>query len=803
MIVLNVVRKVDGRPVPGASVEVHSIDPSRTTVGATTDESGRCRVPVAAGPNGGITVGAYRDGFVPARLSWSRAELDASKPETATIELEPGTAAGGIVRDETGRPIAGARVIPYLLDREAGAAPSFFSPEAGVATTDKDGRWQAAFLPADARGRLMVRLAHPDYVSEPIGYSRSMSLDQARSLSVSMVMKPGIAVSGTVVRPDGRPIEGASVILPLTDNPGDRLRTTADAEGRFRFAHVEDRSGRGEVVVNAEAAGFAPGWVRAEFQADGPSVRLVLAPGRPFRGRVVDSRGLPVAGAEVSVLAWQECRHLDWRAETDAEGRFTWADAPGSGDLFVNVARPGYYPAFGRKVALTDADPIVLLNPPLRVHGSVVDAETGRPVETFKVVLGETFDPRGGNVDWWQNGRPISGIRGQYTYRPGVDQAMTRFLRVEAEGYIPSVSRPIAEGEGDIVVDFALRKTTDELADIAGLVRAPDGTPLAGAMVYLATRSRRLQLRNGRPDPAWLYPGMRTATGQDGRFAFRPRGEEAAVVVLHDLGFAQRDATELAGSPDLTIEPWARIEGIVRVGARPGVGQPIRVEDHRSILLEAHGQTWHYGAVADEGGRFVVDCLMPSDRVRVQRLVGTRLGGLAAASTTPLNIRPGETVRVELGGSGRTLFGRLVAPAGAATPDFSYARGTFSLRLRDIPRPEGFAGWEARRREQYLAEFWESPEGREWSRRSRSFAFRVAPDGTFRVEDIPEGSYDLVAAVLTNAPPYEETATARVVVEVSEMVGGQDEWPLDVGTLTLIKKPMPTPKESGMGSSGR
>ncbi len=800
-IVLNVVRKADGRPVPGASVEVQSVGFSSTIVNGTTDEAGRFRVEVAAWPSRWVTVGAFRDGFVPAQLTWSRAELDASRPETATIELEPGTAAGGIVRDEAGRPIAGAKVIPYLTDGAAGAARSFFSPEGGVATTDRGGRWQASFLPADAEGPLMIRLSHPDYVSETSGYSRRLSLDQVRSTSGVLVMKPGIAVGGTVVGPEGRPVAGASVVLSATML--DRHWTTADAEGRFRFAHVEHQPESAGIFVQAEAAGFAPGWVRAESRGDLPSVRLVLVPGRPFRGRVVDVNGLPVAGAEVSILAWEKCGQLDWRAETDAEGRFTWADAPKSGDLMLNVAKLGYSAAFGRRVALTDADPVVVLNPPLRVRGSVVDAETGRPIDAFKIDVGQTYDPRGGDVRYWEYVRSGAGPRGRYEYSPGEDQGMTRLLRVEAEGYRPSISRPIAQGEGEIVVDFQLRKATDKLADLAGLVRGPDGTPLAGAAVFLATRSRRLRLQNGRPDPAWLDPGMTMETGRDGRFAFRPPGERASVVVLHDLGFAQRDANELAGSPELTIEAWARIEGVVRVGAKPGAGQSIRVEDHRSILLEGHGQAWHYRAEADEGGRFLVDRVMPSDRVRVQRQVGTRLGGLAATSTPPLDIRPGETVRVEIGGTGRPILGRLVGPEGAATPDFSYARGTVNLRLPEIARPDGFAGWEARRREQYLAKFWESPEGRERSRRSRSYAFRISTEGTFRVEDVPAGSYDLVAVLLSDAPPYSETATARILVEVAEMDGGRSDQPLDVGSLTLVPGRAATPKESGGVPSGR
>ncbi len=398
---LTIIAKADRRPVPGAAVEVRLLDGYLTTAKRTTDADGRCPVPIPAKDLEGVLVGVSRDGFVPVSLDPGQLERDA-----VTLELEPGVAVGGVIRDEEGRPVAGARVIPSLFDDSPGSRRSFFSPEGGVATTDAEGRWRASILPADAEGALWVRFEHPDYVSDPPrSFSRNFPVAEARAFLGQMVLKRGIAVAGTVVGPEGRPVEGASVVLPLSTSVGDGFRATTDAEGRFRFAHVEDHSGVGEWRVIAEAAGFAPASVRVEAGPEPPPATIRLSPGRPFRGRVVDAQGQPLAGAVVSVAAWQECRNLDWRAETDTEGRFTWADAPTTGDISFVVRKAGYATTRGRDLAVSDPGPVITLNRPLVVRGLVVDAVTNRPVEAFEVVLGLTWPAGGGGGErhdsWW------------------------------------------------------------------------------------------------------------------------------------------------------------------------------------------------------------------------------------------------------------------------------------------------------------------------------------------------------------------------------------------------------------------
>ena len=59
-----------------------------------------------------------------------------------------------------------------------------------------------------------------------------------------------------------------------------------------------------------------------------PPLVVRLEAGRTIRGRVVDVKGRPIAGARVTPEFRGRSDLLGWRAETDAEGRFQWPNAP-------------------------------------------------------------------------------------------------------------------------------------------------------------------------------------------------------------------------------------------------------------------------------------------------------------------------------------------------------------------------------------------------------------------------------------------------------------------------------------------
>ena len=111
-----------------------------------------------------------------------------------------------------------------------------------------------------AKDRVNFRLIHPDYVSEPFLYQRTLPIEELCNLTSIMVMEDGVALTGRVVNSRGLPVAKARVFLPvwgydinsasLTPEQADCLLTETDGDGRYRFGHIEP-SVR-EVMVEAQ-----------------------------------------------------------------------------------------------------------------------------------------------------------------------------------------------------------------------------------------------------------------------------------------------------------------------------------------------------------------------------------------------------------------------------------------------------------------------------------------------------------------------------------------------------------------------
>ena len=83
-----------------------------------------------------------------------------------------------------------------------------------------------------------------------------------------------------------------------------------------------------------------------------------------------------------------------------------------------------------------------------------------------------------------------------------------------------------------------------------------------------------------------------------------------------------------------------------------------------------------------------------------------------------------------------------------------------------------------------------SPEFRKAQREQRQYAFSLAPDGSFRVEDVPAGTYDVNVMVLEveqreNSRSTRSIGSASKQIIVPPMPGGRSDEPLDIGTIEV------------------
>ena len=790
---LLVVRRSDRSPVAGAAIEASWFEGgSSHETKQSTDADGRCAISVPAGAVS-LSISIAKDGFVPASRSWNEKELAPGLPRTIAQELEPGQPIGGFVRDGQGRPVAGADVTVAIsqgredVPDEDVPAPGGMSVYAGYPhiriKTDTEGRWRCSSLPpnADQATRLWFFVEHADHVSDRGGYSRRLSLKTARAMTGALIMSPGVEVGGQVRDGTNRPVAAARVVLAYSASSGDCLTTTTDAAGRFRFPHADDRNGLRRWAVSIEAAGFAPAWQMVVPEGRIPSLDYRLNPGKPFRGRVVEVEGQPIAGAAVRAR-WQECYHLGWKGQSDADGRFVWTDGPADGEITFDAQREGFLVAMGRRISAAAGEITITMNPPVRVRGTVVDAETGQAVPSFRVVQGEAIQS---DRIFWRVRNGTTAANGRFDVSPFVyDQPGTAFfVRVEAEGYGPVTSRAIQPGESEATLEFQLKKAIG----LSGFVRAPDGSRAVGAEVFLSSPKYGLPLRNNQygprpPKDFW------TLTDDKGHFAFPPHDEPLGVLVLHPKGVAQKSAEELARSSGIILEPFGRIEGTLRIGSNVGARQPIRVLLNRTAYVRDRYLYFNYTAETDDQGHFTIEDVIPGEAT-VSRSLSMNGSEIGLCMAPPVDVIPGQTVQVEVGGRGRPVSGRVTLPEVAATRiDLAKATGNLMTDQEKLPLPEGYATWDQRRRFAWYL----SPEGKALRRLHRFYNFPIGPDGRFRIEDVVPGEYKLTVSI-ESTPGFQGPAAggARVVGQaerplvVDAIPDGRSDEPIDVGALEM------------------
>ena len=113
-------------------------------------------------------------------------------PRTPYVALERGVPIGGTVRDEQGRPIAGAGCILQVGAAPPGGGRERYpdaESEVAAAVTDDQGRWRSEALPASAGPgvRLELVTTHPDHV----GLKQSVTADALRAFAAAGVMETG------------------------------------------------------------------------------------------------------------------------------------------------------------------------------------------------------------------------------------------------------------------------------------------------------------------------------------------------------------------------------------------------------------------------------------------------------------------------------------------------------------------------------------------------------------------------------------------------------------------------------------
>lgn len=201
----------DGKPLAGASIFANVVHPrdgkwAITNRSYASDADGEALVKLS--DMVGVTkIWVRKQGYPGLFACWfPEYQPDAKQiPSEITFKFPEGTTVGGIVKDESGKPIAGVKIeAQRAVDLEIDGlrvdgrpvkrpvlALGLTEGVNTVATTDSRGRWKLTGIPAKVE--ILLKVSHPDYVSDSeyggLQNEQSVTTQSLREQTAQIVMR--------------------------------------------------------------------------------------------------------------------------------------------------------------------------------------------------------------------------------------------------------------------------------------------------------------------------------------------------------------------------------------------------------------------------------------------------------------------------------------------------------------------------------------------------------------------------------------------------------------------------------------
>lgn len=802
-ILFHATDSASGAPLSAAKVRVVYYSATNSdVVNMETDSKGAARIDFPHAPFIAANILVTAAGHVPIATVLKDGE---DMPTNYIMKMPAGMMVSGMVVDEDQQPVSNVKIEFTILGIDMTKRENVeFGPDTTL-YTDANGRWWSDMIPPD-HDNLAVVLTHEDFAPT---FTNALLTSPDAAFAV-LVLRKGVTIGGTLVDSGGQPVAGAS-IRELQNTIVQALSTKSDASGKF----VLGRLNPGDLKLSIQAEGFSPVVLDTTVSNNPVDLQMKLEPGHILRGRVVDETGNPITNAVVKTRANnQGILQIEWSAKTDSEGRFEWNSAPAeSGDYWIEA--DGFF-ASGEQSLRADATEhqIKLIhqtaaaNSSVRIRGTVVDADSGQPLDDFKVLVGGPVAPTPPYHVQFEFA--TDGKDGQFDFRKD-----TRFMvgaytvEIQKDGYAPMVSTNILVGGGDPILQFSLHKD----AGLNGQVLLPSGDPATGATVFLYQRQGGVYMDQPgkfRKDTI-VTTSLRAQPDKHGHFSFASVLDARGFIAIDDQGYADIPINAFAGQ--IILQPWGRVEGTLFVSGRPAAGQKIGLSqmlyrypsNERSFPAL---QLW-LEATTDSDGNFVFEKVPPGERLISQHLPQpfNGPGRLYDGTEKAITVSPGTVTRVELGGSGRMVKGRATCAEAKSPIKWREVAAQLSLqlpgapvqpKLEDYPSTDAFSSALKSYNEAYRA-FWTSERGHAIERAERNYSAYCSEDGSFSIPDVPPGQYELMIDIRDRAAADSMDMEGKKVgllvreITVPESEDGKEHEALDIGTLEV-----PAVKGSGV-----
>jgi hypothetical protein len=316
-------------------------------------------------------------------------------------------------------------------------------------------------------------------------------------------------------------------------------------------------------------------------------------------------------------------------------------------------------------------------------------------------------------------------------------------------------------------------------AALQGVVITPDGLPAPGVFVAIVQgRSGAANVTLQRGSLRDYSSQVKTATTDEtGRFQIPSPPEDALVVAAADPGFGSAPLAQVRAQGSLVLQPYGRIEGVMRIGGEPASGKELLFQLPGIITASS------YMVTTDDQGRFTFDQVPPGKCAIVRRVMTTPKSWTYSHSTDVM-VEPGKTTRVTLGNTGAVLRGTVRFE----TPPTDTQDVTISGRLSqpDLQTLPGLSPEE-------MNDLVQSPEWRSQVQNQKRYAALVGPDGSLVLDSIPPGNYTLSVTATKSGNPMHPIGTliAQGQTTVTIPAEANPATPIDVGEIILepVRKP--------------
>jgi protocatechuate 3,4-dioxygenase beta subunit len=757
-----------------------------------------------------FTISAKCDGQTAQGLSFSAENEDArpTVPNEVTLRLRPGITGGGVVQDGSGVPVSGVKLTVYgtaynyvrARNGREQYSECWTSLDMGPIITDAAGRWVMSDFPKDLEAVVILAglpdgstrtFVHTSQDQTYVGHTEGEPLDvEALRAGKSVLrLRSGYSITGTVVDPTGTPLPGVLIKEGyglVNQKSGGEFRT--DSQGHFK---IENRPGR-QLILGAYSDAFAITSTVVDVGPNTSPVRLQMDPLRPLSIRVLDGDSRPIPGAKIQLVGHKtEGQVLSLDAVTGAQGEFVWTNAPRNA-FTLRASRPEATGSGARveqmiKVAPDQGQVTFRLRAGMEkeliVRGKARDAKTGQPV-VMKSVDFQNADRDGFSRFAELNGSDFELSIPATKFRQGMEPAYK--LRFEADGHQPFVTswRDYLEGDWDTEVIFQPGPYP------GGIVLLPGGKPAAGAQVAVLTREH-LSLFFYSPNQPPRDWAQVVRTDERGAFNVNDPGANLAAIVMDREGFLATTVDQLRTRPQLMLQPWGRVEGVAYAGRNVLPRARISITGGHGAM---NGWRFTFNTDTDGEGRFAFDRVPPGESILYRSAVHEGGGPITEAYQLPVTVRPGEVVEVHHGGQGRPIIGRVEG-------NVDWSRNDQVLVLKQAAAPPHpsvsdfatIAGFEKAR------DAYSDVERPNQERAARTYLLQFERDGSFRIDDVPEGTYELRIRVTDSTEdqpvrPWDrgkELASLVREVVVPQISGGRSDEPLDLGVLSLDWKGAP------------